>query len=262
MAREMDIGERRARESELLAVKGFVPLSELAATVGVSESTARRDLEALEEQGQVRRTHGGAVYVKDLPAHQLAFADRETTAAAEKQAVARAVADLIEPGTALMLDGGTTCHRVAAAVAGRQLSVITNSVPIASLLSGEVATEVTLVGGYLYPRTGVALGEMAEGQLAALHASVLVLSCAGASADGVFNANQMMVAAERRMMQSADRVILAIDHTKLGRRAVVKLCDWNEIDVLVTDAGADEASRQWLDALDTQVIYADASANA
>ncbi len=256
MARDMDIGDRRAKMSELLAIKGFMPLSELAEAAGVSESTARRDLETLESQGLVRRTHGGAVYVKDLPAHKMAFADRETTAVAEKQAIAAAVAERIPPGGTLILDGGTTCSHVAAALAGRELSVITNSVPIAMRLSGEVATEVTVVGGYLYPRTGVALGEMAEGQLAALHAGMLVLSCAGAGVEGVYTANQMMVATERRMMQSADRVVLAIDHTKLGRRAVVKLCDWNEVDLVVTDADADDEARQWLDSLPVQVVYA------
>ncbi|MCG3180361.1 MAG: putative HTH-type transcriptional regulator YdjF [Phycisphaerae bacterium] len=257
MANDATIGERRGREAELLSARGFVSLAELTGSLAISESTARRDLEALEELGIVRRTHGGAVYVKDSPAHQLGFNERQTTAAVEKQAIAAAVAARVPAGGALILDGGTTTWHVAAALAGRRLSVITNSVPIASLLSGEVNTEVTLIGGYLYPRTGVALGSMAETQLAGLHASQLVLSCAGLCEEGAFNANQMMVDLERRMMASADEVILAVDHTKLGRRAVVKLCDLADVDLIVTDAGANDEQRRWLATCGAEVIFAE-----
>jgi DeoR family fructose operon transcriptional repressor len=256
MATELGIEDRRAREAELLSQKGFMSLSELVAEVGVSESTVRRDLEVLEEQGVIRRTHGGAVCVKDSGADRLAFADREMSAAAEKQAIAKAVAELIPTGQTILINGGTTCYQVARAIAGRRLNVVTNSLPIASLLSADLATEVTLIGGYLYPRTGVALGSMAEQQLAGLRASQLVLSCAALSEEGAFNPNQMMVDVERCMMQVADEVILAVDHTKLGNRSVAKLCGLDAIDVIVTDSALSAEDRQWLSALKAKVIIA------
>ena len=225
--------------------------------MNVSESTIRRDLEILEEQGLIRRTHGGAVYVQDgSPAQRLAFADRQTTAAVEKRAIAKAVAELIPLGGTVIINGGTTCYQVASVLAGRRVSVVTNSVPIASLLSTEVATEVTMIGGYVYPRTGVALGSMAEQQLDHLHATQLVLSCAGLTEEGAFNSNQMMVEVERKMMQIADEVILAADHTKFGMRAVVKLCGLEEFDVIVTDSGADARARGWLESLRAKIVYA------
>ena len=232
-------------------------LAELFQVLGVSESTIRRDLEALEDQGLIRRTHGGAVFVKDTSLHHLAFADREMTAVEEKRAIATGVAKLIPENQTVILDGGTTCYEVARAVAGRQLNVITNSVPIASLLSAELATEVTLVGGYVYPRTGVALGATAEETLAGLHATQLVLSCAGACKEGMFNANQMMVDVERKMMATADEVIVAVDHTKFGRRSVVKLASWDEVDVIVTDAALNDEARRWLSAIRAEVVYAE-----
>lgn len=257
MANELSIEDRRGKASELLSRQGFMPLTDLVRALAVSESTIRRDLEVLEEQGHIRRTHGGAVYVKDSSAVRLAFSDRETTMADAKLAIARAVADLIPVGQTVMINGGTTCFQVAGAVAGKRLNVITNSVPIASLLSADTATEVTMIGGYVYPRTGVALGTTALQQLEVLHATQLVLSCAGVDADGAYNANQMMVEVERRMTQAAEEVILAADHTKFGKRSVVKLFELSEVDVIVTDAGADAATRAWLDALGTKVIYAE-----
>ena len=143
------------------------------------------------------------------------------------------------------------------ALQGRRLSVVTNSVTVATLLSSELATEVTLIGGYVYPRIGVAVGAMAERQVESLHASRFVTSCAGLTADGAFEPNQMLVDIERRMMRSADEVILAADHGKLGHRSVVKLCDLADINVIVTDAGADASVREWLTSLNTRVVLAE-----
>jgi len=258
MAAEISIEDRRSKMSGLLARQGFISLAELSQSLGVSESTVRRDLEILEEQGLIRRTHGGAVYIKDSVGHRLAFADRTTTSAGEKQAIARCVAELIPPGQTIIINGGTTCYDVAKALMGRRLNVITNSVPIAALLSADLETEVTFIGGYIYPRTGVSLGAMAQRQLEGLHATQLVMSCAGLAADGVFNSNQMMVDMERRMMQIAEKVILAADHTKLGQRAVAKQAELDELDVIVTDDGADPARREWLESLGKKVLFAPA----
>lgn len=241
----------------MLSHKGFVSLAELVQELGVSESTIRRDLEILEEHGAIRRTHGGAVFIQDSSSQRLAFADREMTALPQKQAVARAVAALIAENQTVIIDGGTTCYEVARLLRGRRINVITNSVPIASLLSADLATEVTLVGGYVYPRTGVALGSMAEQMLSGLHATQLILSCAGVTQEGAFNSNQMMVEVERRMMEIADRVILAADGSKFGMRAVVRLCGLADLDVIVTDAGAGAEVRSWLDSYGGRAVYAE-----
>jgi DeoR/GlpR family transcriptional regulator of sugar metabolism len=257
MATETGIEDRRGQISEMLSRQGFMSMTELVEAMDVSESTIRRDLEVLEEQGSARRTHGGAVSVKDSGTHRLAFVDRETTAAAEKQAIARAVAGLIPENQTVILNGGTTCYQVARTLAGRRLNVITNSVPIASLLSQDLATEVMMVGGYVYPRTGVALGPSAETMLDTLHGTQLVLSCAGLCEEGAFNANQMMVDVERRMISRADEVILAVDHTKLGRRSVVKLAALEDLHTIVTDTGTDAETRRWLSTLPARVVFAE-----
>lgn len=256
MAHELTIETRREKTSELLALKGFMSLAELGQSLTVSESTIRRDLEILEEQGVIRRTHGGAVYVKDTNNSHLAFADRQTAMAQAKAAIGRAVAAMIPPEQAVIINGGTTCFEVAKALAGMRLNVITNSVPIAALLSADLATEVTLIGGYVYPRTGVALGAMAEGQLDSLRATQLIFGCAGVCEEGAFNANQMMVEVEKKMMGIADEAILVADHTKFGKRSVVKLCELDQLDVIVTDSGADQRTRDFLAGLKAKVVYA------
>ncbi|MHC4562704.1 MAG: DeoR/GlpR family DNA-binding transcription regulator, partial [Planctomycetota bacterium] len=174
----------------------------------------------------------------------------------EKRAIGMAAAELVTDGQTILLDGGTTCYQVARAIAGRRLSVVTNSLPIASLLSGDMATEVTLIGGYVYPRTGVALGSMAEQQLEAVHGSQLILSCAGVAEEGTYNQNQMMVDVERRMMEVADEVILVVDHSKFGQRAVARLCELGEVHVIVTDEGLDDQTHRWLQSLAARIVIA------
>ncbi len=256
MAMELSIEDRREKALEMLVEKGFMSLAELVQALGVSESTIRRDLEVLEEQGSIRRTHGGAVSIKDTSTHRLAFSEREIAAVDEKKAISRAVAQLIPENQTVIINGGTTCFQVAQALAGRRLNVITNSVPIAAMLSTDLATEVTLLGGYVYPRTGLALGAMAEQMLEGLHATQLVMSCAGICPDGVYNINQMMVDLERKMMVRAEQCILVVDHTKLARRSVVKMAEPNEFDVIVVDAAVNSENRHWLEKLGSKIVYA------
>ena len=156
----MLVETRRRRLLELISRQGFATLDELVQTLGVSESTVRRDLEALDLAGSVKRTHGGAVYsgeVRSMPA----FDDRTQTAIAEKRAIGRAAAALLEDGDSVLLDGGTTTLEVARALLGRRVQVVTNSLPIAQLLASSQQTDLILIGGYVYPRTGVAMGPLA-----------------------------------------------------------------------------------------------------
>ncbi|MCA1686702.1 MAG: DeoR/GlpR family DNA-binding transcription regulator, partial [Planctomycetia bacterium] len=137
---------RRRLLLDLLARQGFATLDELVKVLGVSESTVRRDLETLDGTGSLRRTHGGAVSAGEeraLPALE----DRAATAVAEKEVIGRATALLIEDGDSVLLDGGTTTLEVARALLGRSLQVVTNSLPIAQLLSPSKSVDLILIGG-------------------------------------------------------------------------------------------------------------------
>src|SRR5262245_36470237 len=150
---------RRRRLMELISRQGYATLEELVRVLGVSESTIRRDLEVLDLAGSVKRTHGGAVYageVRSMPP----FDERTETAAAEKRAIGQAAAALLQDGDTVLLDGGTTTLEVARALIGRRVQVVTNSLPIAQLLASSQQIDLILIGGYVYPRTGVALGPL------------------------------------------------------------------------------------------------------
>ena len=238
---------RRQRLLELITRQGYATLDELVRALGVSESTVRRDLEALDLSGSVKRTHGGAVYageVRSMPA----FDERTGTAVAEKRAIGQAAAALLEDGDTVLLDGGTTTLEVARALIGRRIQVVTNSLPIAQLLASSQQTDLILIGGYVYPRTGVALGPMAIATMQSIRVRWAILGAGGVVPDGIYNSNLLLVETERQMMSCGQEVMIVADHTKFGRLALARLCGLNEISSLVVDSGLSAEHRAVLGA--------------
>lgn len=237
----MLLDERRKNILEITENEGFVSLQELAGRVQASESTVRRDLEHLEGLGQIRRTRGGAAYVGES---LTTFEERRTRARAEKQRIGEVVAGMIEPGEAVLLDGGTTTLEVARRLAGKSLLVVTNSLPIANVLVNQPLVELILIGGYLYPKTGVALGPLAVSALKEVNVRRLIMSAGGITAKGLFNSNALLVETERQMIEVAEEVIVVADSGKLGHPALAQLCSLDAVDRVVVDAGITDEWRQ------------------
>lgn len=245
--------ERRSKILRIAEESGFVSLQRLVAEVGSSESTIRRDLEFLDAAGQIQRTRGGASFLGDSLSD---FDARRNRASLEKQQIARRTAELISPGETVLLDGGTTTLEVARHLTGKSLQVLTNSLPIASLLMNRREIELIFIGGYVYPKTGVALGEQSVEALKKMHATRLVMSTGGITAEGLFNSNALLVETERQMIRAADRVTLVADSTKFGQRALSHLCPLSDVNEIVTDDGMSDEWRHVMESagLSTEVV--------
>jgi DeoR/GlpR family transcriptional regulator of sugar metabolism len=252
----MLVETRRRRLLDLISRQGFATLDELMKTLHVSESTVRRDLEALDLAGSVKRTHGGAVYSGEVRAMP-AFDERTGTAAAEKAAIGRMTASLVEDGDTVLLDGGTTTLEVARALQGRQIQVVTNSLPIAQLLASSQSIDLILIGGYIYPRTGVAMGPLAIEAMKGIRVRKAILGAGGIVADGIYNSNLLLVETERQMMACGQEVVIVADHTKFGRLALARLCGLDEVYRIVTDPGLPDPFRAILE--DASVVVHTAS---
>jgi DeoR/GlpR family transcriptional regulator of sugar metabolism len=249
------VDERRQRVLDLVSQRGFVTLTDLMQAMQVSESTIRRDLDHWDREGLVRRTHGGAMYVGNgstLPALE----ERSAAQLEEKQAVAKVAAGRIRDGDSLLLDGGTTTLEVARLLVGRSVQIVTNSLPIASLFVSRPETDLVLLGGYVYPRTGVALGPWTLRMLEDIHVQQTILSVGGLTARGLFNSNLLLVETERQMMRCGDEVVVVADHTKIGRTALAWLGELSSIDTLIVDADLTEEQRALLNQNDVRVILA------
>lgn len=251
----MLVQERRQRVLDLVSRGGFVTLADLTKALNVSESTLRRDLDHWHEQGLLKRIHGGAMFTGDgssLPALE----ERSTSQIAEKRAIARTAAARIRDGDAVLLDGGTTTLEVARLLVGRPLQIVTNSLPIAILFASDRETDLIMLGGYVYPRTGVALGPLTVRMIPDIHVHQTILSVGGITAKGLFNSNLLLVETERRMMGCADEVVVVADHTKIGRQALAFLCELSEIDAMIVDRQVTPEQRELLDQAGARVILA------
>ena len=247
--------ERRSRLLDIIRIRGFAALEELVRELGVSESTVRRDLDALEEQGSAKRTHGGVLYSGGIP--RLAeFDDRQPTNWAAKRAIAATAAAVIEDGETVLLDGGTTTYEVARLLVGRSLQVVTNSLPVANLFASESRTDLVLLGGYVSPRTGVCLGPYANELLGRLHVTTTVLSAAGISEDGLFNAHLLLAETEQAMLRAASRVMVVADSSKFGRKSLTLVSGLEAIDLFVSDDGLPQRWRDIVAAAPAKLLIA------
>jgi DeoR family transcriptional regulator, fructose operon transcriptional repressor len=251
----MLVEDRRKQVLDLVKGRGFITLTDLAREVGVSESTARRDLDHWQGRGVLKRIHGGAMSAEDgsgLPALEA----RANAQVAEKRRIAQAAAARVRDGEAVMLDGGTTTLELARLLAGRSLQIVTNSLPIANLFANSRETDLVMLGGYVYPSTGVALGPLTIQMMKGLHVQQAFLSVAGITAKGLFNSNPLLVETERQMMRCADEVTVLADHTKIGRQALAFLCAISVIDTLILDHDLSATQRKLLRAAGARVVIA------
>jgi len=240
---------------ELLASQEFVDLESLCRQLEASESSVRRDLSELEQQRVLKRVHGGALAIK--PRDQLLdFSWQSTRNAAEKQRIAKLAASLVEEGQTVILDGGSTTAAVAAELANRSLNIITKSLAIAEIFKNSRQIEVTLTGGYLYPRLEIMLGSLCETTLAGVAADLLIMGIGGVTEAGLANNNTLLVGSERKMIDVSRQVMIVADHTKFGKSAMVHLAPLDVVDTVVSDTGLAAEYVQMLESRDVRILLA------
>jgi DeoR/GlpR family transcriptional regulator of sugar metabolism len=247
--------ERRLHLLEMVRVRGFASLPELAEAFSVSESTVRRDVDLLEQQGAASRIHGGVLYTGTSPKLPH-FEARQQAGWEQKRAIARKAVELVEDGDTVLLDGGSTTYEVARLLVGRPLHVVTNSLPVANLLSSNSRSDLVWIGGNVCPRTGLALGPYADKMLSVIRVRKTILSVAAVNHEGFFNNNLLLVDTERAMMQAADEVIVVADSSKFGHRSLTHLCGLDAVNYLVVDQGIADAWRTTLESAGVRVLVA------
>lgn len=240
---------RRERLRDLVRTHGFAALGELTSMLGVSESTVRRDLEALEEAGEARRTHGG-VYWTGQSDTISSFRDQRDDGWHRKQAIGRAAAQLIDDGDTILLDGGSTVYELARLIVHRPLQVVTNSLPVAHLLSTSDSIDLIMIGGCVRRRTSVTIGPMADAMLADINVAKTFLSVAGVTERGFFNSDMMLVESERAMLAAADQTIVLADSSKFGKVSLSQICGLDDVCRVVTDS---ELDNRWIQTFESRL---------
>ncbi len=232
--------DRHQRIRALLAAVGRVSTDRIAADLGVSRETVRRDVLALEARGLLRRVHGGVAAI--APDAEPPIAVRAQVRLGEKTRIARAAARLLKPGQTLFLDAGSTVSIVARELATLSgLTIVTNSFDVATIAGGKDRrmNNIQVLGGALGEAMPATFGAATVTEIARWQADIAILSPVGV--DARYGATSFDIAEAdiaRAMAAAARRVFILADHSKIGQTSRVGFCPVERIDTLITDSRA------------------------
>lgn len=235
--------ERRREIMTILDRNGRGLVVDLARRLDVSEVTIRQDLDALERKGLLRRTHGGAIPEAKIGLER-PFQLQETERREEKERIAQAAVDLLASGDTVIFDVGTTLTEAARKLvaSGKAPTVFTNGLNIAAILEGNPEITTIVTGGTLRPLQHSLVNPMAEFVLSRINADIAFLGANGVETRrGVTNVNVPEAEMKGLFIKAARRRVVLADASKIGKVALTKIADLDEIDLLITDRSADEA---------------------
>jgi DeoR family transcriptional regulator of aga operon len=226
---------------ERLTADGSVGVVELARALDVSAATVRRDLQLLEGQRLLDRTHGGAVPQGVL--YELPLRYKSARQAAEKKRIAAEAASRVGDGWAIGLGGGTTTTEVARALVDQpQLTIVTNALNIASEIAVRPNLKLVVTGGVARLESYELVGPIAEASLEGLNLDMVFMSVDGISARAHLTTHHEVEAGtDRALIARADRVTVVADSSKIGKITFARICALDQVDELITDVGADPA---------------------
>lgn len=249
--------ERHEAITDLAAANGRVDVSGLAARFGVTTETIRRDLGSLQDRRVLRRVHGGAVPWQRWR-HEPRLSVRGSLNAEEKHRIAKRALEEVPPGGSMFIDSGSTlAHFASLLPRDGELTVVTNSIPVAHLLADNDRVSVAVVGGELKKDTMALVDSSTVESISAMFVDVAFLSTDGISPErGCTTPYRIEVSVKRAMMSSARRTVMLIDHSKLGNDQLHRFARVDEIDTIVLGVEASEAEAASLGQLGPLVVRA------
>lgn len=237
----LQVNARREGLRSLLKSDRYLSITKICRLLGVSEATARRDLAVLSTEGKITRTYGGAL--GDYEEHFPAFRERELIAAEAKIRIATVAVHQMKSGETYFLDAGTTLLAVAKNLAQttlRGITIVTNNLPIAEILSRASGFEIHLLGGQFFSRQAVLLGDKARKMIELWQFDAAFLSAEGMTAEGLWNSQADVVTLQRAVLSRTENVFFCLDATKINHQASCPLAKWTEVPHIITDANVDQ----------------------
>jgi len=261
----MHVSEREKAILDLIGQRGFIAFRELEKFVDASPATLRRDLKRLAAEGRIDRVRGGASLPKSDDADASAtiehlagvpFHDNISRMRKQKEAIGRAAAALCEAGSAVMIDGGSTTLQMCRHLDELNLQVLTNSLHIVSALLPQAGTRIQVPGGSVFREQNIILSAAGDDLMPRFHAPKLFMGAAAVGPQGIMQADVVLVASERRLIERAEELILLIDSSKFEGSSGNVVCDLEDIDIIVTDEGVESRHIEMIGAAGVELIVA------
>ena len=251
--------ERHRLILKLVDERSIISIGQLVELLNASDATVRRDINALAEQGQLKRVRGGAESVQPRYETHLAgipFSLSQGMNSAQKRDIARAAADLVEPGESIIIGGGSTTYGMVEFLPPTGLDIMTNSFPIAATLIESSRNRITLPGGTYYKEQRILLSPFETDVIGNYAANKLFTGCLGISRFGLMETDPLVARALTRLLTRTEKVIVLADATKLRNRSAMIVCGLDRINVLITDDGATPSELEPFRTAGVQVIVA------
>lgn len=253
--------ERHNLILRILQERSIVSIGDLAELLSASDATTRRDINALAESGQLRRIRGGAEAIR--PRHEphlvgIPFSLNRSVAIEQKRAIARAAAALLEDGDSIVVTAGTTTLAMVEFLAGRQVDILTNSIPILTRLHETSRNRVSLPGGTIFREQNIIISPFEDDTVESFWAQKLFTGCYGLNQHGLMEADPLIVQAQARLLKRTEQIIVMADSRKLRQRSSIIVLPLSRINTLITDDGATESDLADVRAAGVKVIIVSA----
>lgn len=253
----MTIAERHKFILDTLEAHGFASVAELSKELDVTMVTIRKDLKILEDKGLLYRSHGSATLVSPY-VNDRSVNEKKLVRVEEKSKIALAANLLIEEDDAIIIGSGTTVVSFAQAIQkNKKLTVLTAAMNVTLALIDAPAVEVVQLGGIVRKSSSSVVGHFAEDMMKHFSCSKLFLSADGISLDDGLTTSHMMEAhLNAQMIKHVQKTILLTDSSKFGKKGFGKICNLEDIDVVITDGGIPDSYRSRLEEIGVEVIIA------
>ncbi len=244
--------DRQLQILQLLERQQRISVADICAIFDISEATARRDLEALASQDKLQRVHGGAIVLTQAPPEQ-PILQRQSEQTDEKVRIGQTAAALVRDGDTIFLGSGTTVLEAARLLRGRRdLTILTNSLPVVNALAGDGGITIICLGGMLRESEFSFIGHITEQALAEVRADKVFVGTRAISLEhGLTNEYLPETMTDRAILKAGKEIIVLADHTKFGRASTVLLAPLESIHTIVTD---DQTPQDFLEAVQARGI--------
>lgn len=246
--------QRLEEITKLVNKKGIVRISEIMETFGVTDMTVRRDLIELEEQGLLKKIHGGARSNSAFQYREISHEEKHTHHMEEKRQIAKLAAGLIEEGDTIFLGPGTTVESFAEEITNLRLSIVTNCLPVFNILLNKKSEtfKVFLLGGEMRRVTESFVGELTNTSLEKMHFSKMFFSANGIRGNDVMTSTVEEAYTQRLALSRSVERYLLLDSSKIGKEDFSVFCQLTDLTAVVTDKNDEEKTSQlekWLEVI-------------
>ena len=248
---------------DILDESTFVSVHELCDQLNASEATIRRDLNKLGSDNKIKKIRGGAQSIESRTVSNIKLSggaflvDRERNAET-KRMIAKVAVDMCEDGESIIINGGSSTFMMSEFLAERRLSILTNSFVLAHELLENSQNQVSLPGGEVYRKQSIILSSFENDTTQNYHGSKMFMGSPGVSEFGVMETDPLLILAEQKLRNRADKLIVLVDSTKIGIKGNLLFCTLAEVDTIITDSNADPKAVESFKNKGIEVVIVDA----